>query len=86
MNAGNWAVYGGIVRDVRLVVTDPVNIPFQGSYKHEGRHVHHHNPEVSNETSRRADQNSTLQNQRPDAAEVTLRTVVTDADGNVANG
>lgn len=36
MNAGNWVVYGGITRDVRLVVTDPVCIPFQGSYKHEG--------------------------------------------------
>lgn len=36
MNAGNWVVYGGITRDVRLVITDKVNIPFQGSYKHEG--------------------------------------------------
>lgn len=36
MNAGNWVVYGGITRDVRIVVTDQVNIPFQGSYKHEG--------------------------------------------------
>ena len=36
MNAGNWAVYGGITRDVRIVVTDPVNIPFPGSWKHEG--------------------------------------------------
>ncbi len=36
MNAGNWAVYGGIVRDVRIVITDRVNVPFQGSYLHEG--------------------------------------------------
>ena len=36
MNAGNWAVYGGIVRDVRLVIKDKLNIPYQGSYKHEG--------------------------------------------------
>lgn len=36
MNAGNWVVYGGIVRDVRLVIKDKVYIPFQGSYKHEG--------------------------------------------------
>lgn len=36
MNAGNWAVYGGIVRDVRIVITDRINVPFQGSYLHEG--------------------------------------------------
>lgn len=36
MNAGNWSVYGGIVRDVRLVITDRLNVPYQGSYKHEG--------------------------------------------------
>ncbi|NLO02968.1 MAG: glycoside hydrolase family 2 protein, partial [Bacteroidales bacterium] len=36
MTAGNWNVYGGIYRDVRLVVKNRVHIPFQGSYKHEG--------------------------------------------------
>ena len=36
MSAGNFDVYGGIHRDVRIVVKDPLNIPFQGSYKHEG--------------------------------------------------
>ena len=36
MNAGNWVVYGGILRDVRLVVKDQLNVPYQGSYKHEG--------------------------------------------------
>ncbi len=36
MTAGNWNVYGGIYRDVRLVIKDKVYIPFQGSYKHEG--------------------------------------------------
>ena len=36
MNAGNWVTYGGILRDVRLVITDPLNVPYQGSYKHEG--------------------------------------------------
>ena len=36
MNAGNWNVYGGIYRDVRLVIKNKVHIPFQGSYKHEG--------------------------------------------------
>ena len=36
MIAGNWNVYGGIYRDVRLVVKDRLHIPFQGSYEHEG--------------------------------------------------
>jgi hypothetical protein len=36
MNAGNWVTYGGILRDVRLVITDPLNVPYQGSYKHDG--------------------------------------------------
>ena len=36
MNAGNWSVYGGITRDVRVVIKDPVHVPYQGSYKHEG--------------------------------------------------
>lgn len=36
MTAGNWNVYGGIYRDVRLVIKDKLYIPFQGSYRHEG--------------------------------------------------
>lgn len=36
MNAGNWNVYGGIYRDVRLLIKNQIHIPFQGSYKHEG--------------------------------------------------
>jgi hypothetical protein len=36
MHAGNWDVYGGIYRDVRLVLTDSVYVPFQGSAEHEG--------------------------------------------------
>ncbi|HEX7903928.1 MAG TPA: glycoside hydrolase family 2 TIM barrel-domain containing protein [Chitinophagaceae bacterium] len=36
MDAGNWDLYGGIYRDVRLVVTDKLYIPFQGSADHEG--------------------------------------------------
>ncbi|MBR0300277.1 MAG: DUF4982 domain-containing protein [Bacteroidales bacterium] len=34
--AGNFNVYGGIYRDVRLRITDPVYIPFQGDYRQEG--------------------------------------------------
>ncbi len=33
---GNFDVYGGIYRDVRLVITDRLHVPFQGSAEHEG--------------------------------------------------
>jgi len=36
MYAGNFNIYGGIYRDVRLVVTDPLHIPYQGNSDHEG--------------------------------------------------
>jgi rhamnogalacturonyl hydrolase YesR len=36
MTAGNFNVYGGIYREVRLVVKSAVHIPFQGSFAHEG--------------------------------------------------
>ena len=36
MRAGNFNVYGGIYRRIRLVLTDPVNVPFQGNADREG--------------------------------------------------
>jgi hypothetical protein len=36
MTAGNFNVYGGIYRGVRLVVKDRLHLPFQGSPEHEG--------------------------------------------------
>ena len=36
MTAGNFDVYGGIYREVRLVIRDRLSIPFQGSAEHEG--------------------------------------------------
>lgn len=36
MKAGNWNTYGGIIRDVRLVIKSPLYIPMQGSALHEG--------------------------------------------------
>lgn len=46
MTAGNWNVYSGIYRDVRLVAKSKVHFPFQGSHKHEGG-VFITTPEVS---------------------------------------
>jgi hypothetical protein len=36
MTAGNFDVYGGIYRDVRLVIKNPLHIPYQGNWQHEG--------------------------------------------------
>lgn len=36
MTAGNFNVYGGIYRPVRLVLKDPLHIPYQGNAGHEG--------------------------------------------------
>lgn len=36
MTAGNFDVYGGIYRDVRLVIQNRVHFPFQGSADYEG--------------------------------------------------
>jgi hypothetical protein len=36
MTAGNWNVYGGISRDVRLVIKDRLHFPYQGSADYEG--------------------------------------------------
>jgi hypothetical protein len=36
MTAGNFNVYGGIYRDVSIVIKDKLHIPMQGSASHEG--------------------------------------------------
>lgn len=36
MSAGNWVLYGGIYRDVRLVLKNGVHIPFQGAADYDG--------------------------------------------------
>lgn len=36
MTAGNWNVYSGIYRPVRLLVKNDIHIPYQGNFDHEG--------------------------------------------------
>lgn len=51
MNAGNWAFYGGLYRQARLVITGSLYIPFQGNAGHEGG-TRVTTPEVSRERAR----------------------------------
>lgn len=50
MTAGNFNVYGGVYRDVRVVIKDKLHIPFQGSSKHEGG-THITTPQVSEQSA-----------------------------------
>ena len=79
--AGNFNVYGGIYRDVRIVVKNPVYIPFQGSYKHEGGTFV--TTPLVNEREARFCLRTYVKNDTPQPAEVNLRSVVTDADSKV---
>lgn len=79
MTAGNFDVYGGIYRDVRLVVTDRLYIPFQGSADHEGG-TFVTTPQVDS-TSGVVEVRSWVRNEYPEAREVVLRTTVRDSVG-----
>ncbi|MGN0189690.1 MAG: glycoside hydrolase family 2 TIM barrel-domain containing protein [Candidatus Cryptobacteroides sp.] len=79
MNAGNWVVYGGITRDVRIVVTDQVNIPFQGSYKHEGGTFIVTEKASKKEAS--LNMKTYVGNYGPQKTKVRLSTTIYDADG-----
>jgi hypothetical protein len=81
MTAGNWNVYGGIYRDVRLVVKNRVHIPFQGSYKHEGG-TFVTTPRVTKES---ADVRviTWVTNEQDRGQKVKLKTIVKDAEGKV---
>lgn len=81
MDAGCWNFYGGIYRNVRLVATDDVFIPFQGSYKHEGgTHVTTEN--VSDSVSR-VRVRTWVRNERTERQAVELTTSIVDASGRV---
>ncbi len=79
MTAGNFDVYGGIYRDVRLVIRDRLSIPFQGSAEQEGG-TFVTTPEVSAERGT-VDVRTWVRNDYPEARECTLVTTVRDAAG-----
>ena len=81
MNAGNWVTYGGIVRDVRIVITDLLNVPYQGSYKHEGG-TFITTPKVS-EQEATVNVKSYVQNKYNTDKKTRIVTVITDADNKV---
>ncbi|MDI1247928.1 MAG: glycoside hydrolase family 2 TIM barrel-domain containing protein [Lacunisphaera sp.] len=78
MTAGNFNVYGGIYRDVRLVVKDPVHIPFQGSAAHEGG-TFVTTPQI-NATSATVRVRTWIKNDSATPRNITLRTTILSPD------
>lgn len=79
MTAGNFNVYGGIYRDVRIVVKDNVHIPFQGAWQHEGG-TFITTPSISGESAV-VRVRTWVKNDSTAPVAVTLRTVIRDPDG-----
>lgn len=79
--AGNFDVYGGIYRDVRLVLTDRLHVPFQGSAEHEGG-TFVTTPEID-ATHAAVRVRTWVQNDYLEPRATTLVTTVRDADGAV---
>ncbi|WP_127580058.1 glycoside hydrolase family 2 protein [Paenibacillus koleovorans] len=78
MTAGNFNVYGGIYRDVRIVVKEPLHIPFQGSADHEGGTIVT-TPQVSHESAT-VRVRTYMKNDGQEDKRCTLVTYVLDAD------
>jgi hypothetical protein len=78
MTAGNFNVYGGIYRDVRIVVKDNVHIPFQGAWQHEGG-TFITTPSISAESAA-VRVRTWVKNDCTAPVTVTLRTTIRDPD------
>ncbi len=78
MSAGNWDIYGGITRDVRLVIKEKVFIPYQGSYKHEGG-TFVSTPEV-NESEGVTNIRTFIKNEFTKKKKIKLVSIITDAE------
>lgn len=81
MSAGNWNTYGGIYRDVRIVIKDSLNIPFQGSYRQEGG-TFVTTTNVSSESGT-VNIRTWIENQSATAREFELRSTIADAEGHM---
>lgn len=79
MTAGNFDVYGGIYRGVRLVIKDRLHFPFQGAADYEGG-TFITTPEVSHEKAS-VNIRTWVQNDYPQARECLLITSIHDAAG-----
>ena len=80
-NVSDFDVYGGIYRDVKIVLTDKLFIPMQGSAIHEGG-TYVTTPRVSEKEGIVRVQ-TWVRNDYSDKKSCTLVTSVTDASGNI---
>jgi beta-galactosidase len=81
MAAGKFDVYGGIYRDVKLVLTDKMYIPMQGSAIHEGG-TFVTTPKVA-EKEATARVRTWVKNDYPEKKSCTLISAIIDTVGNV---
>jgi hypothetical protein len=79
MTAGNFDVYGGIYRDVRLVIKDRLHFPYQGSADYEGG-TFITTPKVSAETAD-VRVRTWIRNDNREPKSCTLVTTISDAEG-----
>jgi hypothetical protein len=79
MSAGNWDTYGGIYRDARIVITDPLYVPFQGCANRQGG-TFVTTPKVS-ESSAEVRVRTWVQNDYTTPKECELRTTIADTNG-----
>ncbi|MDP2991402.1 MAG: glycoside hydrolase family 2 TIM barrel-domain containing protein, partial [Kiritimatiellota bacterium] len=82
MAAGNFNVYGGIYRDVRIMVKDRLHIPFQGSADHEGG-TFVTTPDIRKEKSA-VRVRTWVRNDHAEICDCTLLTTILDPDGKQA--
>jgi len=80
MTAGNFDVYGGIYRSVRLVLTNRIHIPFQGSAESEGGSFIQ-TPHVSTESATVHD-TTWVRNDSQQKEDIELDSRILDAGGN----
>lgn len=79
MNAGNWDVYSGIYRDVRLVLKNKIFIPYQGDYDYEGG-TFVTTPIVTNDSAN-VNIKTFVRNDTPNLVNCIIQTLIEDKDG-----